>query len=277
MGRGPVGHHDGVHQLADLRISPPPDATGFPFDLPAVRTFPGIQFRTPVTLFVGENGSGKSTLLEALAIASRAITVGSAEAADDTSLEGVRSLAGAMRLSWTRRSHRGFFLRAEDFFGFAKRMATLRSELEAGLAAVDREYADRPGLAHDLARTPYLKELGALEERYGAGLDARSHGEAFLRLFQARMVPGGLYLLDEPEAPLSPVRQIAFLALVRDLVKTGAQLVIATHSPILLAAPDATIWSFDRTPIEPVAYESLEHVTVTRDFLADPEAFLRHL
>ena len=154
MGRGPVGHHDGVHQLADLRISPPPDATGFPFDLPAVRTFPGIQFKTPVTLFVGENGSGKSTLLEALAIASRAITVGSAEAADDASLEGVRSLAGAIRLSWTRRSHRGFFLRAEDFFGFAKRMAALRSELEAGLAAVDREYADRPGLAHDLAPDP---------------------------------------------------------------------------------------------------------------------------
>jgi predicted ATPase len=182
-----------------------------------------------------------------------------------------------MRLSWTRRSHRGFFLRAEDFFGFAKRMATLRADLEAGLAAVEREYADRPGLARDLARTPYLKELRALEERYGAGLDARSHGEAFLKLFQARMVPGGLYLLDEPEAPLSPLRQIAFLALVRDLVKTGAQLVIATHSPILLAAPDATIWSFDRTPIEPVAYGDLEHVTVTRDFLADPEAFLRHL
>jgi predicted ATPase len=266
-----------MHQLADLRITLPPDASGFPYDIAAIRTFPGIRFETPVTLLVGENGSGKSTLLEALAIASRAITVGSAEATEDATLEGIRGLASAMRLSWTRRSHRGFFLRAEDFFGFAKRMTALRSELEAGLAAVDREYEGRPGLAHDLARTPYLKELGAIEERYGAGLDARSHGEAFLRLFQARMVPGGLYLLDEPEAPLSPLRQIAFLALVRELVAAGSQLVIATHSPILLAAPDATIWSFDREPIAPVAYDQLEHVTVTRDFLADPDAFLRHL
>jgi len=266
-----------MHQLAELRIDAPRDGAAFPFELPAIRTFPGIRFETPVTLFVGENGSGKSTLLEALAVAARAITVGSAEAEDDPTLEGIRDLARAMRLSWTRRSHRGFFLRAEDFFGFAKRMAKLRTELEAGLAGVDRDYEGRPGLAHDLARTPYLRELAALEERYGAGLDARSHGEAFLRLFQARMVPGGVYLLDEPEAPLSPVRQIAFLALVRDLVASGSQLIIATHSPILLAAPEATIWSFDRTPIAPVAYEDLEHVTVTRDFLANPEAFLRHL
>src|SRR5262245_55147915 len=150
-------HHGFMHQLAELRLRLPEDARGFPWDIPAIRTFPGIRFETPVTLFVGENGSGKSTLLEALAVAARAITVGSAEAAEDSTLERIRGLAGAMRLSWTRRSHRGFFLRAEDFFGFAKRMATLRAELEAGLAEVDREYAGRPGLAHDLARTPYLK------------------------------------------------------------------------------------------------------------------------
>ncbi|MEO5964657.1 MAG: AAA family ATPase [Candidatus Limnocylindrales bacterium] len=263
--------------LREVRLVGVRGERGFPFDLPAVRTFPGLRFEAPVTMLVGENGSGKSTLLEALAIAAKSITAGSTEVADDATLDGVRTLAGALTLSWTTRTHRGFFLRAEDFFGFAKRMATLRRELEAGLEAVDVEYADRPGLAHDLARTPYLRELGELERRYGDGLDAQSHGESFLRFFQARLVPGGTYFLDEPEAPLSPARQLAFLSLLREMVEADCQAVIATHSPILLAFPGAAIWSFDATPIARVAYDDLEHVRLTRDFLANPEAFLRHL
>jgi predicted ATPase len=266
-----------VIHLREARLGPPAGRRGFPFDLPAVRTLRRLSFEAPVTLFVGENGSGKSTLLEALAVASKAITAGSAEAAEDPSLEGVRSLARSLTLSWASRSHRGFFLRAEDFFGFAKRMATLRADLEAGLAAVDEEYADRPGLAHELARTPYLRELGELERRYGDGLDAQSHGESFLRFFQARLTPGGTYFLDEPEAPLSPARQLAFLSLLREMVEADCQAVIATHSPILLAFPGATILSFDGDGITRVAYEDLEHVRLTRDFLANPEAFLRHL
>lgn len=251
--------------------------TGFAFDIPAVRSLDRLRFDAPVTMFVGENGSGKSTLLEALAIAARAVTAGSAEAADDPSLDGVRALADELQLSWATRTHRGFFLRAEDFFGYAKRLSRLRAELEEGLAAVDAEYADRPGLARDLARTPYLRELGELERRYGEGLDAQSHGESFLRFFQARLVPGGTYFLDEPEAPLSPARQLAFLALLREMTAADCQVILATHSPILLAFPGAAIWSFDADPIARAAYESLDHLTLTRDFLANPEAFLRHL
>src|SRR4051812_7114964 len=154
---------------------------GFPFELPAIRSFPGLHLTSPVTFFVGENGSGKSTLLEAIAIAARAITAGSAEATDDPTLAGVRALAAELKLSWSGRNHRGFFLRAEDFFGYAKRLATTRAELQRGLAEVDAAYLDRPGLAHDLARTPFLRELGELQRRYGDGLDSQSHGESFLR------------------------------------------------------------------------------------------------
>ena len=263
--------------LREVRLADVSSRRGFPFDLAAVRSFPGLRFDVPVTLLVGENGSGKSTLLEALAIAARAVTAGSADVAADPTLDRVRALADAMTLSWTTRTHRGFFLRAEDFFGYARRMATMRSELQADLAAVDREYADRPGLAHDLARTPYVRELDDLERRYGDGLDAQSHGESFLRFFQARLVPGGTYFLDEPEAPLSPARQLAFVALLREMVEADCQAVIATHSPILLAFPGAVIWSFDRDPIGRVPYDDLEHVRFTREFLANPDAFLRHL
>ena len=245
--------------------------------MPAIRSLPTLVLDTPVTILVGENGCGKSTLLEAVAIAARAVTVGAEEAADDPTLSGVRALAGALRLSWSARTHRGFYLRAEDFFGYAKRVARLRSELAAGLAAVDAEYADRPGLAHDLARTPYLRELSDLERRYGDGLDARSHGEAFLRFFGQRFVPKGTYLLDEPEAPLSPARQLALIALLREMEAADCQVIMATHSPILLAYPGAAIWNFDASPVARAAFESLEHVRLTRDFLANPERFLRHL
>jgi len=267
-----------VLHLTQIALRRPDDAPrGFPFDLPVIRSFPGLRLDSPVTMFVGENGSGKSTLLEAIAIAARAVTAGSAEAIDDPSLDGVRALARSLRLSWSTRKHRGFFLRAEDFFGFAKRMAALRTELEQGLAAVEAEYADRPRLARDLARSPFLRELAELDRRYGEGIDTQSHGEGFLRFFGSRLVPGGMYFLDEPEAPLSPARQLALLALLRQAVEAECQLIVATHSPILLAFPGAAIWTFDRDPIERVAWESLEHVSLTRDFLAHPEAFLRHL
>ena len=255
----------------------PERPVGFPFDIPAIATLPELVLDRPVTILVGENGSGKSTLLEALAIAAKATTAGTTEAADDTTLAGVRALAGELRLSWSTRTHRGFFLRAEDFFGFARRMAVMRTELEAGLAKVLDEYADRDAYARDLAALPFRRELAELDRRYGAGLDTHSHGEAFLAFFRDRFVPGGTYFLDEPEAPLSPFRQLAFLALVREAVASGCQIVMATHSPILLAFPDAAIWSFDEAPIRRVTWSELDHVTLTRDFLNDPEAFLRHL
>jgi predicted ATPase len=263
--------------LVEARLAPRGRTAGFPFDVPVVRALERLRFEAPVTFFVGENGSGKSTLLEALAIAARAITAGSAEAVDDASLAQIRALAAALRLSWATRTHRGFYLRAEDFFGYAKRVARMRADLESGLAAVEAEYADGPALARDLARTPFLRELAAIAERYGDGLDAQSHGESFLRFFAARLVPGGTYFLDEPEAPLSPGRQLALLALLREMVASDCQLVVATHSPILLALPGANILTFDEAPPRRVAWDELEHVRLTRDFLANPEAFLRHL
>ena len=253
------------------------DRRGFPFDVPAIATLPELTLDRPVTILVGENGSGKSTLLEALAIAARATTAGTTDAADDDTLAGVRALARELRLSWATRRHRGFFLRAEDFFGFARRMASLRADLEAGLREVTAAYADREEYARTLAMAPYHKELGELRRRYGDGIDTQSHGEAFLAFFHDRFVPGGIYFLDEPEAPLSPFRQLAFLTLVNEAVAAGSQIVMATHSPILLACPDAAIWSFDTAPIRRVRYEDLEHVTLTRAFLNDPGAFLRHL
>jgi predicted ATPase len=236
-----------------------------------------IELDQPVTFFVGENGSGKSTLLEGIALAAQLPTVGSDEAGRDPWLEHQRVLARTLSLVWRTRTRRGFFLRAEDFFGFQRRLARERAELEARLVEVDRDYQERSELARGLARGPAAASLTEMERRYGADPDARSHGEAFLNLFQGRFVPDSLILMDEPEAALSPQNQLGLVALILAMIERGAQFVIATHSPIVLAVPGARILCFDGGSIRPAAYQSLDHVQLTRDFLNDPERFLRRL
>jgi predicted ATPase len=253
------------------------EGTGFPFDVPAIRSIAELTFDTPVTFFVGENGSGKSTLLEGLALAAGLPTVGSTSAADDATLAAQRRLAKALKLVWDTRTRRGFFLRAEDFFGFTKQLAQMRQELLGRLSEVDMEYEGRSDYAKALAKGPAAASLADMERRYGVDLDANSHGQSFLKLFQSRFVPGGLYLLDEPEAPLSPQSQLALLSMLGDMVREDAQFIVATHSPIVLAFPGARIYSFDEGQVRELDYESLEHVRLTREFLNEPQRFLRHL
>jgi predicted ATPase len=253
------------------------DEARFPFSVPVIRSLATLETPGAVTFFVGENGSGKSTLLEGIAAAARLPVVGSADLDLDSTLEAQRVLGDALRLVWGRRTSRGFFLRAEDFFGFAKRLSVMRGELLARLAELEVEYADRSEWAKGLAMGPARKSLSEMERRYGVDLDANSHGQSFLRLFQSRFVPGGLYLLDEPEAPLSPQSQLALMAMMSDMLAQDAQFIIATHSPILLAYPGATIYSFDRTPVEAVGYDELEHVVLVREFLREPGRYLRQL
>jgi predicted ATPase len=203
--------------------------------------------------------------------------VGSDSVEQDKTLAQVRQLAKNLKLSWTKQTHRGFFLRAEDFFGYAKRQAQIREELEDDLRNVDDTYQGRSALARELARMPYQTEIGDMQRRYGQGLDSHSHGESFFTFFQSRFVPNGLYLLDEPDAPLSPMRQLSLLTLLKMMVDQNAQFVIATHSPLIMAYPGATILSFDEGKITPVDWADLEHVSITRMFLNNPEQFLKEL
>jgi predicted ATPase len=243
--------------------------------VPSIATLDRIGFDAPVTVFVGENGTGKSTLLESLAIATQLPAVGSARPASDPTLEPQRRLARQLRLTWRGRTRRGFFLRAEDFFGFQKQLAVQRVEHERELERIDRELAGASEYARRLASGPHHASIGAMDQRYGSNPDARSHGGAFLNLFLQRLVPGGLYLLDEPEAALSPQSQLGFMAMIRDAIEDGSQFVIATHSPILMAIPQAHILSFDDPPVRRVAYEELAAVILVRDFLQAPERYLR--
>jgi predicted ATPase len=265
--------------LRSVSLAKPPDDSveAFPFSVPIIRRLGTLEVDQPITFLVGENGSGKSTLLEGIALAANLPTIGSEGVDKDQTLDAQRVLAAAMSLVWNRRAKRGFFLRAEDFFGFTKSLSKLRAQLFARAREIDVEFATRSAWGKSLAMQPVATSLADMERRYGVNLDANSHGQSFLKLFQSRFVPGGLYLLDEPEAPLSPQSQLGLLAMIGDMVKQDAQFIIATHSPILLGAAGATIYNCDSVPIERAEYEELDHVVITRDFLNGRDRYLRHL
>jgi predicted ATPase len=274
---GSLDYGEGVHLRTltlDKSLARP---FTFPFNVPVIKSLTTLEFSSQVTFLVGENGCGKSTLLESIAAAAGSITVGAESVETDRTLASVQALAKAFKLTWNKRTRRGFFMRSEDFFGFAKRIASTREGLQQDLREAEEAYKDSSLTAQAYAKVPYMGELAALRKYYGEGLDAQSHGESYLKLFQARFVPDGLYMLDEPEAPLSPMRQLAFLAILKSMVDQRAQFIIATHSPIIMAFPEATIMSFDGETIHPVPYNDLEHVVITRSFLNDPAAYFRHL
>ena len=255
----------------------------FPFTLPVLADFTSLEFETPVTFFVGENGSGKSTLLEILAASLRLPTLTQTSIDRHPLMASARDAASAFRLvrnvpeTRGRRRTRpsGFFFRADDVTGYLQSVQqqmqdheTIAEELAASIEG-DWGRQRAVGMARGQRR--------ALAERYGENPFARSHGELFLDLFRARITAPGIYLLDEPEGPLSPGNQIALVAVLLDAVERGCQFVVVTHSPILLATPGARIIDVDQTPPAPTSWEDTDHVSLTRAFLANPEAFLRHL
>jgi len=252
---------------------------GFPFDLPLVRRFGSLGLASPVTFFTGENGTGKSTLLEAIAASVNLPTAGGSEIESDETLKSARELGKWLRLSWHKRTHRGFFLRAEDFFRFGQRVNQNARELGELAASYEAELETDPQNTEGIrrARGYILGQQRALQAKYGEDADARSHGETFLHFFEQRMVPNGLYLLDEPEAPLSPLRQLAFLSLLKRFVALDCQFIISTHSPLLMAFPGALLLDFNAHPVAPIDYDQIEHVALTRAFLNSPDAFLRRL
>ena len=213
-------------------------------DIPAISGVQQISFSRPVTFFVGENGSGKSTLLEAIAVAYGFNPEGGTRNYNFSTYDSHSELCNAIRLSrGVRRAEGGYFLRAESFYN----VATKEEEYS-------REQGGRPQHFHQ-----------------------RSHGESFLALAQNSFRANGIYLLDEPEAALSPQRQLTLLIEIDRCVKEGSQFIIVTHSPILLGMPGAEILTFDDGPLHPCEYEETDSFQVTSMFINNREQILKRL
>ena len=247
MSRKPAAVFDAYVRSVELLRDKVPDFKKYPFNIPAVRHLESLPLHPKVTFFVGENGSGKSTLVEGIAVAAGFNAEGGSRNFNFATRRSESELHHCLRLvRGARRPKTGYFLRAESFFNVA-------SEIE--------------------------KNDDALVGHGGVHHHEKSHGEAFLALVQHRFYANGLYVLDEPEAALSPQRQLALLKHIDDLVqRKGSQLIIATHSPLVLAYPEALIYSLDGNKgLEAVAYEQTEHFALTRDFLSNRESYLRRL
>lgn len=260
--------------LQNIRLKPGVEPSGeFPFTIPVIETFESLDLLSPVTFLVGENGSGKSTFLEAIAAGMQCPTMGAADISADPMMVHAANLARHLVFSRRRAPRNKLFFRAEDAIGFTRRLASDMTGLEALEDHFDKSLS---GYGKLLAKGAARGQLDAIRNRYGQDPDARSHGEWFIEMLKARIHDHGLYLLDEPETPLSPIHQLSLLSILKDQVARDCQFIIATHSPILMALPGATILQFDQR-ISPIDWESVEHVTITRAFLNDPQSFLRHL
>ena len=221
-----------------------PTLTNYPFTIPAIKSLDQLDLTNKVTFFVGENGSGKSTLLEAIADKCEFNTAGGGRNNFYDVDASESALGDYIRLSWMPKVANGFFLRAESFYSFASHIDSL---------ADYRAYG-------------------------GRSLHKQSHGESFLSLFLNRFNGRAIYLLDEPEAALSPQRQLTFLKIMHDLASSGdCQFIIATHSPILLGYPTATILSFDQGSIKEIDYEMTDPFQITSYFLNNREKVLKEI
>lgn len=240
--------------ITGFEPGPDPWGSGFPFDVPAVADYAQLRLDQPVTLLAGDNGTGKSTLVEAIAE-----SMGFAEQGGELQQMGRTgtptprpALGGAVSPVLTHhRPLNGYFLRAESFFNIALM-------IEAGEAS--KEVA---------SRTPDISLYG------GTQLHDMSHGQSFLALAENRFGGDGLYVLDEPEAALSATGCLALLAVIVGAARTGAQFIIATHSPFLLAIPNARIYELDDRGISECSYDDLDAIRFTRGFLDAPEVYLR--
>lgn len=224
----------------------------YPFCLPAVRSLETLELHPKVTFLVGENGSGKSTLLEAIAVSLGFNPEGGTKNFRFGTRRSHSELHAFIRVAkGFRRPKDGFFLRAESFFNVATEIENLDAEPSFG--------------------PPVINSYG------GRSLHEQSHGESFLALMMNRFGADGIYILDEPEAALSPQRQLSVLSRIHDLVNTNSQFIIATHSPLLMAYPESWIYSCSASGLSRVRYQDTEHYQVSRDFLANPERMLKVL
>lgn len=251
------------------------ESEGYPYHLP----FFGhkLMFTTPITIFIGENGAGKSSLLKLLNDALKLYRIEGASKISKNKISALKSALDVPTVTYYRTKPKGFFFSAEDFTTYIQSLELNRQEAYQALDDIEREYAHKSEFSKIQARMPHMSTLNDINHLYQKDLLSSSHGEAYLDFFKSRLRKNELYLLDEPETPLSIQNQITLLSVLDEAIHNGNQFIIATHSPILMAIPGATIYLISLDGITQVSYDDIESVQLLKQFLNHKEQFFRHL
>jgi predicted ATPase len=194
---------------------------------------------------------------------------------DDDLFQEIRSYSKEVKLKFSTQTKRGFFFRASDFITYQHGIRTMKLQLRKELERVEEEYKDKSIFARNQARVPFARSLAELEQQ-GRELTTLSHGESFLEFFKSRFTVPGIYIIDEPETPLSYQNQYALLVLIKEMVRKGAQFIIATHSPIIQAIDDSEIIDLDNN-LEVIDFDHLDSVSFIKDFLNNKERYIHYL
>jgi predicted ATPase len=246
----------------------------FPFNIPAVKFARQIHLDTAVTIFVGDNGSGKSTLLESIGYFINIPLIGGF-IGPSAGFEAARLLKPYLKIEWAKETSKGFFFRAEDFSAFINSVERENNKIARDLSELRGEVDDSIIEKLNDSMNYSLREM---RKNYGENMQAFSHGEAYLKILETRILNKGICLLDEPEAALSPLKQLSLIAFILEVLKNkNAQFIIATHSPILMGIPGATLYEIQDDNMQPVKFEETDHYRITKSFLDNPESYLRHL
>jgi len=242
------------------------DEEGYPFHLPFFNQ--EIQFTSPITILIGDNGSGKSTFLELIRSKLDLFQIG-------TPYQYPKAIHCKTR--YILQKPKGFYFSSEDFTTYIHELEKEKVWSKSELDRIDIEYANRSTLAKTLASMPHQRTIHEIESLHNRPLQESSHGEAYLSFFQSRMREKQLILLDEPETPLSFQNQMALLYLLKQTVDSNSQLIIATHSPVIMAYPGANILHVTKDGFQTVRYQDIEQVQSLKQFLNHPEQYFRHL
>lgn len=246
--------------------------SGYPYTLPPVQQLSALEFTAPVTLLVGDNGCGKTSVLEIAAAASSAVRIGK-PGKDTQSAALLQQAAKFFSPVFSKKPRSCFCFSAESFTHYIDFLVAERAESDRALREVAATYGNR--YAGQLAAMPYQRTIAEIDAMYENRLDQRSHGQGFLDFFSARLIPGGLYFIDEPESALSYGNQLALIYLMQDAVRHDAQFIVATHSPILAAYPGALLMELSDGTFLPTKYDDLANVAFLKRFLAAHERMLR--
>lgn len=248
----------------------------FPYQLPFFHVN-GIPLTTPITFIVGENGCGKSTLLELMQENLNLFRIEHETPAQRQLRQAVIQAKSSVKLTYTLHRPKGIYFGSEDFTSYIHHLADTLTEAREEIRRVDELYGARGDFVKGLAASPHARTIHEIEALYERNLLQASHGEAYLAFFYSRIRDQYLYLLDEPETPLSIQNQLTFMVHMHEAVKRGGQFIIATHSPVLLSYPGATIYEIHAQGISVKAYNQLDQVQLMRQFLQAPEAFFHHM